>query len=385
MLHSLSMKKIIIVSLFVYLVALVVAFFWFSTKIPSTTTQQNNNSLNPTQKVDNGPKTEACPLNGALYSKTQRQLWEKRRPLGVMVENTTDARPQSGLSKADVIFEAVAEGGITRFLSIFYCQTTPTVGPVRSARVYFLDFVSGFGNNPLYAHVGGANTPGPANALGQIESMDWVNYNDINQFSVGYPVFWRDYERLQGVATEHTMYSNTDKLWKVGATRGLTNVDKKGLSWDKGFTPWVFKDDVVLEKRPATASISFGFWEDYHQFDVVWKYSKATNSYMRSNGGAKHIDKDTNKQLQAKNVVIAFMEESVARDGYDKGQHLLYGTKGTGDAVILTDGMVTKGTWAKKDRFSQINFFDSNDKKVTFNKGLIWVEVLPTGNKVVYK
>ncbi|MFA6005614.1 MAG: DUF3048 domain-containing protein [Patescibacteria group bacterium] len=379
------MKKIVILCIPIYFVIMGVSFVLFSGMLGGAQTKTQTTNTNTPTEGDSGPKTEECPLNGAYYSVQQRQLWEKRRPLGVMVENSTDARPQSGLSKADVVFEAVAEGGITRFLSVFYCQTSPIVGPVRSARVYFLDFIGGFGESPLYAHVGGANTPGPANALGQIEDMDWVGYNDINQFSVGYPVFWRDYERLPGVATEHTMYTDTSKLWKTAASRDLTNVDEEGVSWDKTFVPWVFKEESPLEKRPATASVAFGFWEDYRQFNVVWTYNKTTNTYTRTNGGKKHLDKATNKQLQAKTIVIVYMDEGVADDGYDQGQHLLYGTKGTGDAVILQDGTVTKGSWAKKDRFTQIRFYDASDEEVKFNRGTIWVEVLPTGNKVVYK
>ena len=86
------------------------------------------------------PKTEACPLNGEKRTKKAREFWEKRRPLAVMVENHTEARPQSGLSSADVVYEAVAEGGISRFMALFYCNLSDTqVGPVRSARTYFLD------------------------------------------------------------------------------------------------------------------------------------------------------------------------------------------------------------------------------------------------------
>ena len=135
------------------------------------------------------PKTEACPINGVLYSKQQEQWWQQHRPLGVMIENSIDARPQSGLSGADTIYEAVAEGGITRFLSIFYCQDAGEVGPVRSARTYFIDFASEYADYPLYAHVGGANQPGPADALGQLDTYGWTNYNDLNQFSIGFPTF----------------------------------------------------------------------------------------------------------------------------------------------------------------------------------------------------
>src|SRR5437870_246888 len=151
------------------------------------------------------PKTEECPLNGVMYSKEQRSWWEKHRPLGVMIENHQDARPQSGIANSDVTYEAVAEGGITRTLNVYYCQDAGIVGPVRSARTYFLDFISEYADYPLYAHVGGANTPGPANALGQIEDYSWAQYNDLNQFSIGFPTFRRDETRLgHDAATEHT-------------------------------------------------------------------------------------------------------------------------------------------------------------------------------------
>ncbi len=176
----------------------------------------------------NAERTESCPLNGVKYSKKQRQWWEEHRPLGVMIENHQEARPQSGISFADVTYEAVAEGGITRTMNVFYCQDGGIVGPVRSARTYFLDYISEYGDHPLYVHVGGANTSGPANALGQIDDYGWSSYNDINQFSVGFPTFKRDESRLgHEVATEHTMYSTTSKLWAVGKSRGLTDKNKE--------------------------------------------------------------------------------------------------------------------------------------------------------------
>ena len=118
-------------------------------------------------------KTEECPLNGQLWGASSKQKWESRRPLGIMIENSVPARPQSGLSAADIIYEAVAEGGITRFLTIFYCQDASYVGPVRSARIYFIRLLQEYGIYPLYAHVGGANTDGPADALGEIDELGW--------------------------------------------------------------------------------------------------------------------------------------------------------------------------------------------------------------------
>lgn len=371
-------KNYIIIFVVLYLISFAVGYVVIAKK--TTTGSMLANSSNGKTQADE-PKTEECPLNGDIYGKTNRALWEKRRPLGIMIENSTDARPQSGLSSANVVVEAVAEGGITRFLSIFYCQDAKIVGPVRSARVYFLDFIGGFGNYPLYAHVGGANTPGPADALGQIEKMDWAGYNDLNQFSIGFPVFWRDDSRPE-IDIEHTMYSSTALLWEKGVERGLTAAGKKGVLWNEDFTPWVFKDDPAQQKRPKKQNVSFGFWDKSPAFNVLWTYNPKTNVYMRENGGEKHIDKDTGKQLSAKNIAIVFMEESVAQDGYDKGQHLLYDTIGSGKAMLLQDGKAVSATWKKKDRFTQIRLYDESGQELEFTRGTIWFEVLPTGNQV---
>ena len=328
---------------------------------------------------DNLPKTEECPLNGKLYSKKQREWWEKHRPLGVMIENHGEARPQSGLSSADIIYEAVAEGAITRFLAVFYCDDAESIGAVRSARTYFLDWISEYGDYPLYAHVGGANTPGPANALGQISDYGWNMYNDLSQFNLSYPTFKRvESPNGRQVATEHTMFSTTEELWKVADQRKLTNVNKDGDKWDADFVEYSFKDDAKEADRPLSQSIHLEFWEDYGEYAVDWTYDKATNSYKRNNGGKPHMDAKTNKQLTAKNIIVLTMIESNANDGYENNLHLLYRNKGTGKARVFMDGKMILGTWEKETRTSRTLIFDGNGEKIEFNKGNLWFEILPT-------
>lgn len=377
-------KKTVIIAALVYVVSAIASYIAFSTFLPS-----NLSNLSPVPEVKKDasgqllfdqslPKTQPCPLNGAKYSKQQEKWWEGHRPLGVMIENHTEARPQSGLTSADVVYEAVAEGGITRFLAVFYCQDAPFVGPVRSARTYYLDFISEYGNHPLYAHVGGANTAGPADALGQISSYGWQSYNDMNQFSIGFPVYVRDYDRLgRTVATEHTVYSSTTKLWDYAAkNRKLSNEDEEGVAWDEKFVPWTFKEDAKPDSRPASQTISYEFWDGYADFGVTWKYDKATNTYLRSNGGKSHLDLNTKKQIAAKNVVILFMKESRANDGYEGNLHMLYGTKGTGKALVFQDGEEITATWSKKDRTSRMLLKDSRGQDIEFNPGLIWLSVV---------
>ena len=334
-----------------------------------------------------GNQTETCPLNGLLYTKVEKNIWETRRPLAVMIENHEESRPQSGLSDADIVYEAVAEGGITRFMGVFYCQVAAfesILGPVRSARTYFLDWASEY-NLPLYVHVGGANTPGPANALGQLGDYGWAAANDLNQFSIGYPTFWRDYERLgHTVATEHTMYTTTEKLWAVGAKRGFTNVDPDENEWKEDYLPWQFaKAEAEPDKRGTTNPISYKFW-DYEEYAATWQYDSQNNVYSRSTGGQPHKDLNTDTQLFTKNLVVQFARESKANDGYPGNVHLLYGTTGKGEALIFKDGQVIKGSWSKAKRLSRTVFSDASGKEIKFNPGRIWISVLPVGNEVDY-
>jgi len=338
-------------------------------------------------RVDlSAPKTEKCPLNGGMFTKDERRIWEQRRPLAVMIENHLDSRPQSGLSSADVVYEVVAEGGITRFLAVFYCGAAAqevTIGPVRSARTYFLDFASEYGDFPLYAHVGGANLPGPADALGQIADYGWLEKrNDLNQFAVGFPVYWRDYERIgHPVATEHTMYSTTDKLWEVAHKRGLDAQDSEGNRWDENFVSWKFKEEAPLNERGEISEIKFDFWQGYKDYAVTWEYDRQANIYRRFNGGQPHKDLNNDQQLTAKVIVIQFMDE---KGPIDELKHMLYKTIGKGEALIFQDGQVIEGGWEKLSRQARTKFTDSKGEEIELNGGQIWIEILPTGREVSY-
>jgi len=382
-------------------VAFVVGLLSFGGSYFFVSSQQNqkkvvNTAKTETSEEDSGePRTEACPINGRMMTAKQKALWETRRPLGVMIENHVEARPQSGLSSADVVYEAVAEGGITRFLAIFYCQDAPFIGPVRSARVHFMTMLQEYGAYPLYAHVGGANCDpesgsgcangAKADALGLVGDLGWSNYNDMNQFGVPFPYFWRDYERLPNRATEHTVYSSTTKLWDYAKLkRELTNVDTDGIAWNKTFESWKFQDEATLANRGTTSKIQLGFWNSFaNEFSVVWNYDKTKNSYYRTNGGTAHVDKNTNKQLNVKNVVVVFAKESPANDGYEGG-HILYQLTGTGDALVFQNGKAIKATWEKTDAETRMKWYDENEKEISITRGKVFVEILPIGNKVTY-
>lgn len=385
-------------SLGLYVISALISFTAFSYLSPSaggttTTSEQggDGSELGSLLQIDpSEPKDQVCPLNGKMYTQTEKTAWEKKRPLAVMIENSPDARPQSGLSDADIVFEALAEGGVTRFMAMFYCgvQVNDTVlAPVRSARTYYIDWASGF-NYPLYVHVGGANLPGPTDALGQLNSYGWALENDLNQFSIGYPTFVRNENRLEKrVATEHTMETTTEKLWEVGAEREWTNLSPKrtigkksvgGDDWKDGYTPWEFQDGSA--GKGTTNAISYEFWDGFADYGVSWAYDSATNGYKRSMAGAPHLDLNNNEQIAVSNVVLLMTEEEVVNEL----KHMLYETTGTGDVMIFQNGEMIEGTWSKKSREAELEFLDAKGSPIKMVRGPVWISVLDSSTKITY-
>jgi len=400
-----------------FLVISGISYFAFDYFIPSTKSISLNSpkgSITKTTTTKDGKtdiaslypgnKTESCPINGQLYTKEEKDIWSTRRPMMVMIENHSDARPQSGLQTADVVYEAVAEGGITRFMGVFYCGQVAgseankyDVGPVRSARTYFLDLASEYSDYPLYNHVGGANCSaatngGPcttnkkAQAIEQIAGYGWNNqgtWSDLSQFSLSYKACRREPDRTGDErATEHTMYCSTKELWNVAANRGLTNMTvAKKTSWDKNYRSWLLKQKDQASSSPTAANVSFDFWSGYKDYSVSWKYDGSNNNYIRSNGGKEHVDFNTQKVLTAKNIVIQFAKESRS---IDEHLHNLYEVIGSGTGVLIQNGEKTEITWSKANRASRTIFKDKSGKEVNFVPGNIWVEILPLNTAVSY-
>ena len=399
-------KKSIIVILVLYFLSAAVSFGAFAVLVdPASTvpllgnnqqtaeTEEEVTALGALLDIDpSEPKDQVCPLNGQLYTMTEKKSWETRRPLAVMIENHPDARPQSGLSDADIVFEALAEGGVTRFMGLFYCDAQRydiTLAPVRSARSYFVDWASGF-NFPLYVHVGGANLPGPADALGQIGDYGWGLENDFNQFSIGYPTFVRNSNRLgKDVATEHTMESSTEKLWTFAAeNRDWTNIaparrigrlSYEATDWKEDFTPWIFQDEVPADGD--TTQISYEFWDGYSQYAVSWKYNAEVKMYERTMANEKHIDLNTEKQIKAANVIVLLTAE---KGPIDELKHMLYTTTGTGKALVFKNGEAISARWSKKTRQDELTFTDNKGNDLELARGLTWISVVDTATDVEY-
>lgn len=386
-------KKIyqILMGVGLYLLSTGISFASFNLTGGSNGITEPELNVSPSQKAQykvdpSVPRDQICPLSGVKYTKVESDIYDKRRPLAVMIENSDDSRPQSGLSRADIVYEAVAEGWITRMMGLFYCNTpleNIVFAPVRSARTYFVDWVSEY--DALYNHVGGAGRCSDptvderAKALCQI---DRYGIKDLDQFGIGYPDCYRNPDRLDHpVATEHTMVCFSENLYKIAEKREWTNVDEKGISWNKNFEPWEFKDDATAGGQGTVKSVKITFAEGYDKYIAQWDFDSTTNSYLRSTGGVKHLDLETGEQLFTKNVVVQLTKLT---GPVDEHAHILYTTIGSGKALIFSDGKVTVGTWSKKSRIGRTQYFDNTGKEMVFNRGPIWIEIVPTEQQVSY-
>lgn len=275
----------------------------------------------------------------------------------VMIENSTDARPQSGLDSAGVVFEAVAEGGITRFLTLFQ-DTAPTyIGPVRSVRPYYLQWLQAF-DAPV-AHVGGSGE-----ALADIKT--W-GIRDLDQFyNSNY------YHRISSRYAPHNVYTGLDQLHALEKAKGFNS---------STFTSFIRKPETP-SKTPTATSIDFTISGYY--YNVHYDYSAATNTYNRSEGGQPHlvVDAQGNKaQISPKVVIGLVMPQGIEADDL----HTSYNTIGSGPAYIFQDGLVSVGTWHKDSGPSQFTFTDSAGKAIALNPGQTWLTALGATKYVSYK
>lgn len=353
----------------------------------------------------NLPKNQECPINGMMYTQTEKDVWSQRRPIAAMIENHVEARPQSGLSSADIVYESVAEGGITRFLSIFYCGVSGSdvkIAPIRSARIYFVNLAAGYGKNPIFLHQGGANNfcsdcPGGVKPYGQVASkvdayaaldkLGWRNGefgNDFDGgFNIGFPIVARDQYRLgnEPSAWEHSVVADIDEVYKEASKRGFGFKDENNNPWNQEFRMWKF-DNGNPNPNPSVPNISFQFWDNQPDYNVEWRYDSNTNSYKRFNGGKIHTDWNFDKpQITASDVVIMFVKES---GPVDEEKHMYYEVIGEGDALIFKNGTVVEGTWKKDTQLDREVFYDKNGAEITFTRGPIWIELVPAGNKINY-
>lgn len=314
---------------------------------PTQSTEEKDRVKNIVQEEK--PELNPSILDGVLV----KPELANRRPLAVMVENHPQARPQAGLEQASQVWEIIVEGGITRFMAIYSATSAEKIGPVRSARTFFVDYASGY--HALYAHAGGAQ-----GALALLAG---------NQYVVDLPHTQGYFERepKPGIATEHTLFTTTQNLYDFATA--------KEVSLEADFDAFKFKDEASKADRGDTKRVTVPFSTETYQAD--WDYDSEANVYSRSLAGQPHIDRVTSNQIKVKNLIVLTVNRHFTPNiNGGKGEWSM-DTTGSGPAKVFQNGKMIEATWKKDSAGSMVKFYDGANQEIALTRGKTWFSVVP--------
>jgi len=340
-------------SVTMFLIVLGVVWFTvFALPAPNNDPDVNEDELNQEDEIEHDEPMTLSVIDNSIIDV------EEEKMIAVIIENHTDSRPQmAGLEEASLVFETEAEGGITRFLAFYPYQNTDRVGPVRSARPYFVSWAEQF--NSALAHAGGSD-------LGLSEIYSSGNILDLDGLALegGLKYFVRDYDYF----APHNLFTNISELREF--------IDERG--WDK---PLSSTDSFFLfgpveanssssmdDENASTIHIYYPFPEYFVRYD----YNKSNKLYERFQAGEPHIDNGNGKQITASNVVVLITNYYST----DSAGRLYMKTEGTGDMYLFRDGKVFPGTWERITTLDKYKFYDQNGNELSFAPGKTWISVV---------
>ncbi len=320
------------------------------------TNRKNDTKVEKTRKKDNVITREI--ENDPFFDAMQTD----ERPVAVMIDNDVAAsRPQMGLESAYMIYEIVVEGGATRFMALFKDHTLEKVGPVRSARHYFLDYA--LEHDAIYCHAGWS-----PQASKDISNLGVNNINGV-MGSDG-TIYWRDntYDR-----SWHNLYTGVDKLYTMGTQtkkyRGTTDVKHNNY----------YKNDTVPATKNTAQTLSITYSDFYK---VAYEYDETEKVYKRYVNGSYHMSQDGN-YLRSKNVIVYKLRNYNLDDGENKGRQNLENI-GSGSGYYFTDGKVQNITWTKSSRNAKTVYTLENGEELILNPGNTYVQIVPSSKEFTF-
>lgn len=332
----------------------------------STQTQDLVNSTNAVSDENIPTNAERTPaitigarhLDGMMVATAQTNDW----PICLMIENAAfdGVRPQAGLSRALVVYEVIVEGGITRLMGVFGGEPISKIGPVRSARDTYIEFVSEL--DCIYGYAGGSFTA--------TQATQQLDLHTLNALSSDGKYYWRD----SSLYAPHNLFTSWDLLL-------LAIRDKQLNTPDPTFDTWTFRDQPKELEKDAVLAQQVNIDFSSPSYAVRWVYNQEQGYYERYNGGVLQTDRETGDTLTARNVIVERVPPGEEIEG--KGR-INFSVTGEGEVLIFRSGEVVTGTWKKANRISRTQFFDDQGKSIELNRGNSWVEIVPTDRTVSY-
>lgn len=307
------------------------------------------------REVPRPPIPPRWPLTG-LDAPSEAAI--RKRALSVKIENSPAARPQTGLNSADVVYETLTEGGITRFNTIWQSKIPKTVGPVRSARLSDLWILPQY--DGLFFFSGASTTVNSAVNRAKIPNLS-------EDAGISYPYF-----RSPRRPAPHNLYLDTSRAYQEAKKRGYSL--KTGL---KGFR----FDRRRSNTTPTVESVYIPFSQAN---TVLWTYNPSSRRFLRENNGRPHFDAASDKQVAARNVVVLWAQyRPVSRDKVGSVTYQL-NLGGSGRVSVFHDGQAFNGTWTgSKDE--PPTFKDEQGKPIKLAPGNTWIQVVPLDTNVTIR
>ncbi len=339
--------KVFVIALVILIIiagALLEMKFWGNN---ATQTANTNDGINTNQNQEE-PEV-AMPKTLSSYS----------RPIAVMIDNHIDAMPQAGLLEADIVYEIIVEGGETRLMLILQDKDLDKIGPVRSARHYFLDYA--LENDAIYVHYGWSPQAQ--------EDISDLGVNNINGIYESTSSFWRVTDKY----APHNAVTSTDNILDIAA--------RKGYRTEK------YDNDTVLNYVVAEVNLENGQTANtvtipYSYVNTVkYEYDEDTKEYVRYSRGEKQVDWDSGKTVTTKNIIIEKAKNSTLNDGTSKGRQTIDNIKEL-DGYYITNGKAIPITCTKTSRSGKTVYKDLEGNEIDVNDGKTFIQICPEDAKI---
>lgn len=283
------------------------------------------------------------------------------RPIAVMIDNHSDARPQVGINDAYMVYEILVEGGITRMMAVFKGVDLEEIGPVRSARHYFLDYA--LENDAIYVHFGAS-----PQALSDISGL---RVNAINGISQNSSEFWR----TKGKYAPHNVLTTTKKILEIAESRkyATTSTQESVLNY--------VVDEVNLEDGQEAIEIYIPFSKSQN---VSFEYDAERQVYVKSANGKKQVDWRSEEDIAFKNLIVTFVQNYDLNDMSGKGRQGINNIK-TLKGYYITNGHAIEITCEKTSRSAQTIYRDLEGNEIDVNDGNTYLGLCPIDAQVTIK
>lgn len=340
------------------MIILIVMVSIFFISCSNNNDDENLNTATATNDVNNAVTAKPNDPNLAMNPLTGLTNMNKdnvgKRPLAITINNLKKATPQYGIGSADLYYEVVAEGGITRILAMFsdIDKMPAQVGPVRSARHYYVDFSQG--HDAIFTHYGSSTIAE--------DLIDNADIDDIDGMVLS-KVFWRDPELKKQRGTEHSVLTSGEKLWQhiIDKKYRVDSKLKNANAFDFNSL-----DNIVVPKDKVATSVTIPF-SGY--VTSTFTYDANTKTYSKGQFDAPHIDAITNKPITVTNVFVLFTEIHVV----NKNNRLVDVNLTNGDGFYISTGGAMPIKWSKGGTFDPLKFTDVNGKALSINAGKSYI------------